>query len=89
MIKNTLIAIVTATALLGAAAPAMAGAFGDGDLDAHETIADTILANLQEQGVQATAVEEWGNLVRAYVIEADGTQTMQFFSPVTLQPVGI
>ena len=89
MIKNTLIAIVTATALLGAAAPAMAGAFGDGDFDARETVADNILVNLQAEGVNATSVEEWGNLVRAYVIQADGTQTMEFYTPVTLQPVAI
>ena len=89
MIKNTLIAIVTATALLGAAAPAMAGAFGDGDFDARETVADNILVNLQAEGVNATSVEEWGNLVRAYVIQADGTQAMEFYTPVTLQPVAI
>lgn len=89
MIKNTLIAVVTATALLGAAAPAMAGAFGDGDYDARETIANNILVNLQAEGVNATSVEEWGDLVRAYVVQADGTKTMQFFTPVTLQPVAI
>jgi len=89
MIKNTLIALATGTVLLGAAAPAMAGAFGEGSTEARETIADNLLVRLQQQGVNATSVEEWGDLVRAFVVEADGTVGMQLFTPVLLEPVSI
>ncbi|MGV8832668.1 MAG: hypothetical protein ACOH2N_11895 [Devosia sp.] len=89
MIKNTLIALVTATALLGAAAPAMAGAFGDGAPEARDDTAAYILTSLQHKGVDATSVEEWGDLVRAYVTQADGTESMQLFTPTLLQPVAL
>jgi len=89
MIKHTLIALATATALLGAAAPAMAGAFGDGDADSRQFVSEIILNGLHDKGVNATSVEEWGNLVRAYVVQADGTETMEFFTPVQLQPVAL
>lgn len=89
MIKNTLIALATATALLGAAAPAMAGAFGDGDSDSRQFVSEIILAGLHDQGINARSVEEWGDLVRAYVIQADGTETMQLFTPDHLQPVAL
>ncbi|MGV8855594.1 MAG: hypothetical protein ACOH2L_13205 [Devosia sp.] len=89
MIKNTLLAAVTAAVLLGAAAPAMAGAFGDGDSDSRAIVADILQERLQENGVNATSVEEWGNLVRAYVVQADGTQAMELFTASSLKPVTI
>ncbi|MGV8855595.1 MAG: hypothetical protein ACOH2L_13210 [Devosia sp.] len=87
MIKNTLLAAVTAAALLSAAAPAMAGSFGDGDSDSRAIAADILQERLQEKGVNAASVEEWGNLVRAYVVQADGTQLMELFTPGTLTQV--
>lgn len=82
MIKNSVIALVTATTLIaGAAMPAMAATT---DFDS-----DYVLAQLQQQGVPATAVEEWGDYVRAFVVGADGTETMQLFTPVTLTPANI
>jgi len=88
MIKNTLIALVAAASMVGVAAPAMADtAFGDGTPEMREFIADSILVRLQQQGVAATDVEEWGDLVRAFVTNPDGTQSMQLFTPGLLQPV--
>ena len=88
MIKNTLIALIAAAAMAGVAAPAMADtAFGDGSPEMREFVADSIVSRLQNQGVAATEVEEWGDLVRAYVTGADGTQTMQLFTAGSLQPV--
>lgn len=89
MLKNTVIALVAAVAVAGAAAPAMADTEGlfYGSSDWQQFQQDSIVARLQQQGVNATAVEEWSGLVRAYVTQSDGTQTMQFFAPGSLQPV--
>ena len=87
MIKNTVIALVAAASLFGAAAPAMAGAFGDGDADSRAFVSEIILTGLHDKGINATSVEEWGDLVRAYVVQADGTEKMELFTPVQLQPV--
>lgn len=92
MIKNTVIALIAAATLAGAVAPAFAdsnGAFGSGSSDDREFVASSILANLRHQGVNASSVEEWSDLVRAYVTLEDGTQTMQLFTPGTLQPVSL
>jgi hypothetical protein len=63
------------------------GAFGDGSSEMRDFTADSILVRLQQQGVNATGVEEWGDLVRAYVTLDDGRQVMQFFTAGSLQPV--
>jgi hypothetical protein len=86
MIKNTIIALVAAASLAGVAAPAYAAQsiVTDSSFDNN-----TIIARLHDQGVKATDVEEWGDLVRAYVVLEDGTQTMQFFSNDTLTPVSL
>ncbi|MBB4052276.1 hypothetical protein GGR20_001919 [Devosia subaequoris] len=90
MIKNSVIALVTAAALVsGAALPAMAAAAPVAAAEENDFDSDYVLAQLQDQGVNATAVEEWGSYVRAYVVGADGNETMQFFHPVTLSPANI
>jgi len=90
MIKNTLIALIASAAMVGVAAPAMADtAFGTGTPELREFIADSILVSLQQQGVNATDVEEWGDLVRAFVTNPDGTQSMQLFTAGSLQPVSL
>jgi hypothetical protein len=86
MANKTIIALVTAASLAGIAAPAFA---------AQSLVTDssfdnaTIIARLHDQGVKASSVEEWGDLVRAYVTLEDGTTTMQFFSNDTLTPVSL
>ena len=56
MIKNTVIALVTAAALAGVAAPAMASTSllesSDNDFDAAY-----VLAQVQDKGINASAVE--------------------------------
>tara|TARA_R110002020_G_scaffold32777_4_gene100413 strand:+ start:600 stop:869 length:270 start_codon:yes stop_codon:yes gene_type:complete len=89
MIKNTLLALV-AVASLGAVAPAFANDSASGDsYDALDDNGPAIVNRLQAQGIDATAVEDWGNQVRAYVTLEDGTQVMQYFDLNTLQPVNI
>jgi hypothetical protein len=101
MIKSTIIALVAVAALGGAAAPAFAeavvaqndlgnsGPFGSGPSEDRDWVADSVLSRLQQQGVQATSVEEWGGLVRAFVTLPNGNQAMQLFTPDTLTPVAL
>lgn len=91
MIKNTIIALVTAAAVAGVAAPALADSEGlfHGSLESQQFAADSIVAQLQQRGINATAVEDWSGLVRAFVTLEDGTQTMQFFTPGSLEPVSL
>ena len=102
MIKNTIIALVAAVSLAGVAAPAFAApaapdfgsdsesadtAFGSGSVEMRAFIADSVLTQLQQKGINATAVEDWSGLIRAYVTLEDGSQTMQFFKPGSLEQV--
>lgn len=99
MVKNTIVALVAAAALAGIAVPAFAApapvvesngietAFGGGSPEMRDFIADSVLAQLQQKGVNATAVEDWSGLIRAYVTLEDGSQTMQFYKPGSLEQV--
>lgn len=83
MFKKSVIALATSAALVGIAVPAMA-LENSSNFDA-----DYVLTELQAQGINATGVQEWGTLVRAFVTTADGRQVMQYFEPVTLKPANI
>lgn len=98
MVKNTIIALVAAASLAGIAVPAFAAsepavvssedtAFGGGSPEMRAFVADSVLTELRQKGINATAVEDWSGLVRAYVTLEDGSQTMQFFQPGTLEQV--
>ena len=91
MVKNTIIALVAAASFAGIAVPAFASendtAFGSGSVEMREFTANSILAELQQRGVNATAVEDWSGLIRAYVTLEDGSQVMQFYTPGSLQQV--
>ncbi|ODT74716.1 MAG: hypothetical protein ABS76_36440 [Pelagibacterium sp. SCN 64-44] len=97
MIKNSVVALVAAAALAGVTVPAMAAqapAPAPEPVAAEEAStasfdADYVLYQLRSNGVNATAVEEWGSYIRAYVVSEDGRQVMQFFDPDTLVQVQI
>ena len=100
MFKTTVIALVAAASMIGVAAPAYAesndGMFSSGDFNGQEidasaraTAAQNIVSRLQEKGINATSVEQWGTLVRAYVTLEDGRQVNQFFTPGTLNQVAL
>ncbi len=44
-------------------------------------------AALRDHGTPVQEVEEWGSYIRAWVADADGGSTMQFFDPDTLERV--
>jgi hypothetical protein len=90
MIKSAIIALVAVAAMGSVAAPAFAEAGVSNDTnhaDGNYLNTDAVLARLHEQGVNATSVEHWGTLLRAFVTQADGTQVSQLFTPDTLKPV--
>jgi hypothetical protein len=95
MIKNSLLALTTAALVAGLALPVFAAPapVESSDVDTSyltdEIANDYTLLRLHEKGINAASIEEWNGLVRAYVIQDDGTQAMQFFDPDTLAPVGL
>lgn len=90
MIKNTVIALVAAASLAGIAAPAFADTGVPQSIVAESAFDNaTVIARLKDKGVTASAVEEWGDMVRAYVTLEDGAKTMRFFTNDTLTPVSL
>ena len=85
--KKTIAIVLTTAALLGTAVPVLAGPFGSGDAESRDFVASGILHTLQERGIDATGVEEWGDYVRAYVRQPDGSIKMAFFDPIGLKQV--
>lgn len=87
MIKNTVIALATVAALAGFAAPAMASSLvSTSDNDFDEAY---VLAQLQDKGINANSVEEWGDYVVATVTEEGGKQTRVYLTPVMLEVVNL
>lgn len=91
MIKNSLIALVAVASLASVTVPAYAegDVFGDGSGEMSDFVADSIVSRLQAQGINATDVEEWGGLIRAFVVLEDGSQAMQLYTPDLLEPVAL
>ena len=80
--------IVFATsALLTLSAPVLAGPFGDGNAEERDFAATGILATLQQRGVPATAVEEYGTDILAFVTTDNGTEKMVILDATTLEPI--
>lgn len=95
MIKSSILALVAVAAMGSVAAPAFAAASlstGNDSFtrdDGNRLNAGNVLARLQAQGVNATAVETWGTVIRAFVTLPDGRQVSQLFTPDTLKPVAL
>jgi len=87
MIKNTALALLAAAALTSLAAPAMAASSLSSDADQSYDF-DLALSELQGRGINAVSVELWGeDVVRAFIANADGTDSMAFFTSDTLSPL--
>lgn len=98
MVKNTIIALIAAASFAGVAVPAFAAplveetnqvdtAFGGGSVEMRDFIADSVLTQLRQKGINASAVEDWSGLIRAYVTLDNGSQVMQFYKPGSLEQV--
>lgn len=88
MIKNSVVALLTAAALAGVAMPVMA-APPPVEESTNAFDADYVKYQLQAKGVNVDSVEQWGSYIRAYVIGEDGRIVMQFFDENTLAPANI
>jgi hypothetical protein len=87
MTKNTIVALVTAAALAGVAAPAFAASSLGSNVGQSYDF-DQALSQLQGRGVNAVSVELWGDdVVRAFIANADGSESMAFFTRDTLSPI--
>jgi hypothetical protein len=88
MIKTSLIALAAVASVSLAALPAYAESevFGSGDQDLAKA---GIIAELRQDGINVSSVEEWNGYVRAFVTLEDGRQVMQFFEPGSLKPVAL
>ncbi|MBF0678597.1 MAG: hypothetical protein IR164_06640 [Devosia sp.] len=84
MKKFTLAAVMVAAGLAAVPGIAMAGDSSDSIFGRSEMALE---AALKSQGVDVAGVEEWGHYVRAWVNTGNGTTTMQFFDPDTLESV--
>ncbi|MGB3339647.1 MAG: PepSY domain-containing protein [Devosia sp.] len=88
---NTRIALILLSALSATVAlPSIATATlaADHHEDRLEWNADAVLRRLQDRGVDASSVEQWNGLIRAYVV-INGNQVMQYFDPDTLAQVEV
>lgn len=88
MIKTSLVALATAAALVGVSVPAMADTAGDGT-ESGSYLHDAQIAQLElsRNGVTTTGVDDWNGVWCAFVVNQDGSQSMQFFDKTSLQPV--
>lgn len=88
--RNKLFALAAVVTVAGLAAPAFAASASnnndEGDNGWGQFAKNAVIASLQQRGVNATDVERWGQYVRAYVTQPDGTQQQLFFYPITLTP---
>lgn len=83
--KTLSIAVSSIVALVGlSVVPTFAEDNGD-SINGRSKFA--IEAALRDQGVSTSGVEEWSGLIRAWVSDANGGTSMQFFDADTLQPV--
>lgn len=91
MFKKSVIALATLAAI-GAAAPAFAGTdsvFGTNDHDQINVIRNSIAEQLNQKGVKASNIDEWGNYIQANVTLADGTTVIRYFQPGSLNAVPV
>lgn len=84
--KTVLVLLATIGAVT--ALPTMGAMAMDHHEDRLDFDADRTLRQLQDRGIDATAVEQWNGLLRAY-LQVDGQLIMQYFDPDTLAPVEV
>ena len=85
--KKIIAFTLASTLALGAAVPALAGPFGDGDSDSRDFQASIILDTMQRKGIDVVSIEEDGDTILAFVRTADGGQKIERLDPVTFEPV--
>lgn len=92
MIKSSIIALLTVATVSGAVVPAFAAhslAENSDSSGAQYFSHENVLAQLHENGVNATSVENWNGLIRAFVRQDNGAEVQQFFTRGDLAPVNL
>lgn len=85
MIKTTLAALIAVAAV---STPAFASMIIIEEPSNAPYYSETdVLDRLQQRGIDATSIENWGQLIRAYVRQADGTEAQLFFKRDSLVQV--
>lgn len=86
-------AAVLAALILSATAGSVAAADLDSGADAETLIfgrsESATISALEQRGVKATRVEQWGQYVRAFVTEDNGSRSQQFFARDGLSRVAL
>lgn len=85
--KKIIAIALASTVMLGAAAPAMAGPFGDGDADSRASTAARILDTMQRKGIDVVSIEESSDKILAFLRTENGGEKMALLDPVTFKPV--
>jgi hypothetical protein len=70
------------------AAPICSGTFGlSRELYSEDDINDYNYSMLRSKGVDVVRAEIWGGCIRAFVIQADGREQMEFYEPTNFRRV--
>lgn len=97
MLKKSLIALGTVAVLAAGALPAFATTdqvFNvpqgtETGINQLNDAKDNVTKLLNQQGIKATDVDQWGGYIRADVTLPNGTHAVRFFEPDTLAPVSV
>lgn len=86
--RNTEMKSLSTAALVALAGLVAMPAMAMADTDIIHGRDDFVVESaLRDNGTPVQSVEEWGPYIRAWVADADGHATMQFFDPDTLERV--
>jgi hypothetical protein len=89
MFVKSAVALATVAVLASVSLPAFASdsIFGSGPIEDRQDVQLGIVQQLNQKGIYATSVEEWGGNIRAYVTLPNGRHVQQFYAPGSLQLV--
>ncbi|KKB85102.1 hypothetical protein VW29_08080 [Devosia limi DSM 17137] len=89
--KSSLVIALAAVAAMALPGVAFAASTAEESTSSERTVFGqdtfTVEKALADRGINAERVEEWGSLVRAFVVQDDGKVAMQFFDAHSLQAV--
>ena len=89
--KSSLVIALAAVAAMALPGVAFAASSVEESTSSERTVFGqdtfTVEKALADRGVNAERVEEWGSLVRAFVVQEDGKLAMQFFDRDSLQAI--
>lgn len=86
--KTSLTVLAALVTVAGLSAPAFADSLGSSSSTEDDSFNNAlVLQTLRDRGVDASAVEKWGDRVKATVTLADGSTTFEYYTINGLQPI--